>query len=674
MSVNKKPYLPKSGLKFSFFPGYARYLLTNRLREFTREHWKLTKEINFPVLHFYNAEQPGNEEDIERSIMINREFLISAAENKLSEQLKESISTWLSDQLPLISRDQVTVEDITGGSYIRKQAFLHYIPEYTSNVNDALQLISEIDRLILETESLSFHAFFKIQEEKINRINQELTKREEQLLEAQEISSLGSFEWRLDGSPSVYTAELHKIFETDPDKKQELSAFLEYVFPGDRMRVKEAIEKAINETGRYECEYRYKKNKEEKILWSRGVVNYEDGKAVSMIGTVMDITDRHYMLQRLQLNEELYKQAQKLTHIGNWAWNMHNGRMTLSDELFSILGLTPESGEISAVQFFSYVHPDDQEIVEQQWSEAINNPDAPSIDFRIIRPDGSIRVIHQNIEMLKDEAGNPYKIVGTGQDRTQEYVLNKEITQKNKELERSNKELTSFSYVVSHDLQEPLRKIKTFTDIILGKEAEKLSEEGRQHFSRIVSSANRMQKLIDDLLSFSRTQNKASIRESTDLNTILEDSIKSVKENMPDTALNIKSEKLPVINAISFQIRQLFDNIIGNSVKYARTNVTPELRISASLIREKELFPDAVHDLNSYHRIRFSDNGIGFDQAYAEKIFEVFQRLHGRNEYSGTGIGLSICKKIAENHSGFMLAHGRINEGAVFEVYFPVNL
>lgn len=654
----------RKDLKFKFLPDFARFILANKLREFAREQWRLVREADVPSLDSHTDISPS-EEAIEKIIFSNRNFLLAAADNKLSEQLREAVEIWVNDQLTAITHDQVVVDDITLASYIRKQTFMLFLSAYTTDIAMAMQLIHELDQLILETESVLLHAFSRIQQEKINQINLELKEREEQLLEAQNISRIGSFEWKLDGGESRYTPQVHEIFEIDPLKKQSLETFFDHVFPADRARVKDAIDKAITGGGNYECEYRYKKHGGEKVLWSRGMVIFDGEKPVSIKGIVMDITDRHQMLQQLRINEELYKQAQKLTHIGNWAWDMHNGKITLSDELYSIYGLR-EAVEISPAYFFSFVHPDDQVHVEQQWNEALNKTSANPIDFKIIRPDGSIRIIHQNIEVLKDEHGNPYKIIGTGQDLTQEYLLDKEISQKNKELERSNKELTSFSYVVSHDLQEPLRKIKTFSDLILEKDMVNLSAEGKEHFNRIISAAQRMQRLIDDLLSFSRTQTNTNPRESTDLNQLLEEAL---KEKKIDTEVG----KLPQVNAIPFQMRQLFDNIIGNAIKYSHKDRELKLKISAELVKGRELFPESVHEQGNYHVIRFEDNGIGFDQKHAEKIFEVFQRLHGRHEYSGTGIGLSICKKIAENHSGFILAKGKVNEGAVFELYLPVE-
>jgi len=222
--------------------------------------------------------------------------------------------------------------------------------------------------------------------------------------------------------------------------------------------------------------------------------------------------------------------------------------------------------------------------------------------------------------------------------------------------------------VASHDLQEPLRKIQTFSNLILETEKH-LSVGGKECFDRIMLSAGRMQKLIEDLLSFSRTQVYESTSNPVDLNLILAEITTSHLESINAGRITIDSEKLPVINGVAFQLQQLFENIINNSIKYAKPGKKTKVNISSKLIDGKQLtFANSEKNKN-YYKISISDNGIGFDEKYTEKIFEIFQRLHGKNEYGGTGIGLSICKKIIENHQGFITAHSVPNEGATFEFY-----
>ncbi|MDP1803229.1 MAG: ATP-binding protein, partial [Bacteroidota bacterium] len=363
-------------------------------------------------------------------------------------------------------------------------------------------------------------------------------------------------------------------------------------------------------------------------------------------------------------------------------------KVKFSDELYRIYNLKPNE-EISLERFLSFVHPDDMSNVTEQLENSIKTHNPHMLDFKIIRDDGTIRIIRRHAEILLDEKGEPYKVSGTGQDITKEVLLNNEIKereeklaelnlsleQKNVALERSNKELTSFSYVASHDLQEPLRKIKTFINLIVEKETN-LSEDGKECFERIMASAGRMQKLIEDLLSFSRTQVYENTLKLFDLNLILNEIKANNQEAIKAGNLKITYSKLPSMYVVPFQIQQLFENIISNSIKYSKPEKKTEIEISSKIINGEKLAFIPTNDPNKkgdYINITFSDNGIGFDQKYSEKIFEIFQRLHGKNEYSGTGIGLSICKKIVENHHGFITANGKLNEGAKFDIYLPAS-
>ncbi|MBA2612062.1 MAG: PAS domain-containing protein [Bacteroidetes bacterium] len=674
----------KSKLQFKLFPAFAEFLLKNKIREFTEAQLNYMFEVDFPILKYYDLSIYTKDQLIDLSVPSDKEFLKAVIDNKLDHYLDDAIKKWETNQLPNITRDQLVVEDITLATYVRKKALTTFISYYTSDISIVIELIKEIDDYFHETTSRSFQTYINIHNEKLSEINITLKKHESELLEAQEIASFGSFEWDLIGESSSFTPQVYKIFEME--ETSNLADFLEFVHPGDREKLKGSINKALKGEEDYECEYRYRKNGKEKVLWSKGIVNFKDNVAVSMIGTVMDITDRHYILQRLERNEVLYKQAQKLTHIGNWTWDLETGKINFSEELFRIHGLNLNE-EISFERFKSFIHPDDAENVTEQLNFSIQTKKPHTIDLRIIREDGSIRIIRRNVEVLVDEIGKPYKVLGTGQDITKEILLNNEIKerkeklaelnlaleQKNLALERSNKELTSFSYIASHDLQEPLRKIKTFSNIILEKEPN-LSDEGKECFERIMLSAGRMQKLIEDLLSFSRTQLYESTLKEIDLNLILTEIKNLHSESIKEGNLKISYDKLPVINAVAFQIQQLFENIIGNSIKYSIPGKRTEIEISSSLVNGKQLnfiSSNNPQQNDDYFKISFSDNGIGFDQKYSEKIFEIFQRLHSKSEYSGTGIGLSICKKIVENHNGFITAVGEPNKGATFIIYLP---
>ncbi|MDB5229090.1 MAG: hypothetical protein JWN78_3283 [Bacteroidota bacterium] len=247
------------------------------------------------------------------------------------------------------------------------------------------------------------------------------------------------------------------------------------------------------------------------------------------------------------------------------------------------------------------------------------------------------------------------------------------LAAKNLELERQNTELASFNHVASHDLQEPLRKIQTFISRISEKETTNISPTGKEYFERIQISANRMQMLIDDLLTFSRTNKADQIFESVDLNVLLENAKHELAQIIEEKDAHIQSVHLPTLNVIPFQFQQLLINLISNSLKYSKPGITPLIRITVEIIDGKNIPSTRAEHQKKYYKISFIDNGVGFEQQYAENIFVLFQRLHGRSEYTGTGIGLAICKKIVENHQGFITAEGKPNTGAAFHVFLPAS-
>jgi len=263
----------------------------------------------------------------------------------------------------------------------------------------------------------------------------------------------------------------------------------------------------------------------------------------------------------------------------------------------------------------------------------------------------------------------------TAKKETEDALKNKklELEQKNIELLEMNKELQSFTFISSHDLQEPLRKIQTFALRILEKEKDNLSENGKYLFKRMQLSAERMQTLIDDLLAYSRTHNLESDFKTIDLNHILDQVKQDLKEELVHNNVTIDMPDTCQINIIPFQFRQLIYNLLSNSLKFSDPGRPLHIKIINELVKGADLEDLGLQDNIIYCHITFSDNGIGFDQQYSDKIFQLFQRLHGRNDYPGTGIGLAIIKKIIENHKGAIRAKGKSGEGATFDIYIPAQ-
>ena len=266
-------------------------------------------------------------------------------------------------------------------------------------------------------------------------------------------------------------------------------------------------------------------------------------------------------------------------------------------------------------------------------------------------------------------------------------IANKELAFQNEEKEKraaeliiANKELLAFTYVSSHDLQEPLRKIQTFVSIILENENENLSDNGKYNFQRMQSAAGRMQQLIEDLLAYSRINTTERKFEKTDLNIIIEEVKTELKDTIQEKHATIEASELCPANIIPFQFRQLMYNLISNALKFSNPGLPSHIIIKSRIVKrskfnnEKPALPAGrLSPEKNYCHITVKDNGIGFEPHFSKRIFEVFQKLHSKEEYAGTGIGLAIVKKIVENHNGIITATSELNKGASFDIYIPAN-
>jgi signal transduction histidine kinase len=241
-----------------------------------------------------------------------------------------------------------------------------------------------------------------------------------------------------------------------------------------------------------------------------------------------------------------------------------------------------------------------------------------------------------------------------------------------KKLESSNKELQDFASVASHDLQEPLRKIQAFSDRLRSKCAGALEDQGRDYLDRIQNAAGRMQTLINDLLTYARVATKARPFVTTDLVSVTREVVSDLEARIEQVNGRVEVGELPSVEADPLQVRQLMQNLIGNSLKYKRTDVAPVVSIYGHHLTEAPSKTPSAPP-GRYCQILVEDNGIGFEEVYSEKIFTIFQRLHGRTEYEGTGVGLAVCRKIVERHGGTITARSTPGKGSTFMVTLPLQ-
>jgi len=300
-----------------------------------------------------------------------------------------------------------------------------------------------------------------------------------------------------------------------------------------------------------------------------------------------------------------------------------------------------------------------REFFEEMW-KTISKGEAWEGEIRNRAKDGTFYWVNTSIVPFLDEKKQPYQYVAIRYEITQRKQAEENLKIYASRLEFSNRELQDFASVAAHDLQEPLRKIEAFGDRLKTKFSGTLGDDGKDYLNRMIVSASRMRRLIEDLLTFSRVTTRARPFQSTDLAVVMRDVLSDLEVRIEQAKGKVEVGELPKIDADSMQMQQLFQNLIANALKFHKPGEAPVVKVTA-VVKGNEC------------TLSFQDNGIGFDEKYLDRIFTIFQRLHGRQAYEGTGVGLAVCRRIAERHSGSITARSATDQGACFMVKLPVK-
>jgi PAS domain S-box-containing protein len=625
------------------------------------------------------------------------------------------------------------------------------------------------------------------------KIQQALERRQNLLQNAEKLANMGSWELDVATREINFSDALYKIFGYMPNSiSPDLELMYNMIIPVYRNEYKKMLDNAIKNQSSFNTEY--------EVLWVNGQRRYilaqcryipTDNK---VIGTCLDITELKETTQKLSQNEALLKEAESIAHNGSFEWFAGIDHFFWSEELFRIHGYEPNSVEITLNFYMILIHQDDLEKCKNYVESMFANKTNFAFEYRIIRPDKTVRYVYLTAKLVLDDEGNIIKIIGNIQDITElknaaillektesiyktiasnvpdsivlmfdktfrlilfdgpiiknfnfesslkpgvhlkelvasgEYDYNYQILErafkgeeiqeerefedktfmidykpvknvsgevfnvmvvmhditeiknvqrslelKVEELNNSNQDLEQFAYVASHDLQEPLRKIRAFGDRLQSKFNKDISEEGLDYIKRMQSASERMQTLIDDLLTYSRVTRTDEGFVEVDLHEEIQKILEDLEYTIEKKNATIDLMVNHTISAIPGQIRQLLQNLLSNAIKFTQEGINPVVEIKSEILKGSLLDIPELEQNKDYCRISVQDNGIGFDQQYSDKIFELFQRLHTRNEYQGTGIGLAVCKKIVDKHNGLINVTSKQNHGTKFVIILPVQ-
>jgi PAS domain S-box-containing protein len=374
-----------------------------------------------------------------------------------------------------------------------------------------------------------------------------------------------------------------------------------------------------------------------------------------IVSTVSDITSRRQAEQALRDSEERFRTTFQLAASG--ISEVVDGRFVrVNRSLCEILGYPEE--ELIGKSVKEVSHPDDRDVTDAERRRIVRGEiESARFEKRYVRGDGTVVWCELAIALVRRADGTPRYEIGIFDDITERKAAEEALNEAHEELKRSNAELEQFAYVASHDLQEPLRMVSSYTQLLMRRYGERLDGDAREFTAYIVDGATRMKQLIEDLLAYSRVGTKGKDFKPAPVEASLRRAIVNLRAAIEESGAAVTYDALPVVEADDTQLAQLFQNLIGNALKFRSASV-PRIHVS-SIDRIEEW------------EITVSDNGIGIDPQYFERIFMVFQRLHNKVEYPGTGIGLAICKKVVERHGGRIWVESRPDEGSAFHFTLP---
>jgi len=495
--------------------------------------------------------------------------------------------------------------------------------------------------------------------------------------ETEELLQFGTWSWDAVNSKMEWSDGLYNLIgQTRSEAGSGPGFYLQFITQQDMDAMMEKVKAAIAaNTGFEHTYYLTTKAGVQKIVSTRGkVLLSPTGELLKIVGTTRDVTEQVSAYRELLNYKQMTLEKELFLESGSWEIDLATGKIYWSDGMYGLFEYDVADGtmpELTADLYFTHFSDVEIAAIKKDWAELLAGGENYARQETIIAKNGEKKRLETYGKAIRNSKGEAVKVMGATKDVSRLKEYERQLEKKVQELERSNKELEEFAYVASHDLQEPLRKISTFSERLKLKFENELGEDGKSYITRMLNAAANMRMLIENLLNFSRLTVKKVEYINTDINTLLDETLTEIELQVDESHTTIKRGTLPWLEVIPSQLKQLFSNIILNAIKFKKPGVDPVIEINSIPLTADEKEQYYLQADMPYYAISIIDNGIGFEQEYAEKIFQIFQRLHGKSEYPGAGIGLAICKKIVDNHHGKLMANGRPGEGATFTAILP---
>ncbi len=515
-----------------------------------------------------------------------------------------------------------------------------------------------------DTETVWDTVVFDITQEKLakNRLN-EINK---QLKKAQKIAKLGYWKHNLDNDSLTWSNEIYNILELDKNNTTASSdLFFEMVHPDDKQQFLEKSNKAKAENCIANIEHRILlpdgRIKWIEITTGTQYVNLKNERVRECV--VQDITNKKQQSFLVKESNDRFKLATKATSDIIWDWDMVKNRVLFGENFKELINGDFDDEKIKSEDFMNtYINPNDRKRVNKSLMNVIRgNRSQWDVKYRLKLKDGQYINVENKALIIRDNQGKPLRMVGAMNNITEQINQNKKLSQlnnvlttKSEELVLSNNDLEQFAYVASHDLQEPLRMITSFLTLLEKKYDNKLDDKAKTYIHFAVDGAKRMRKIILDLLDYSRVGRLETQATDIDIAELINDIINFNHRKIGKLNASIKLKEFPTIKSHSSELSQVFSNLISNALKYQKPNKKPIITISCK-------------DIKTHWEFSIEDNGIGIDEKYFNQIFIIFKRLHRKEEYSGTGIGLAVTKKIVNSLGGKIWIEKAKRQGSIFK-------